>query len=56
MAKKALTDCGCARIEAVLDQLFSNRTQVNNDLAGLDLMNLEESGLAKARSHSGEYW
>lgn len=46
---EALTDCGCARIETVLDQLFGDRTQVNNDLAGLDLMNLEGSGLVKAQ-------
>lgn len=46
---EARTDRSGARIEAVLDQLFGDRTQVNNDLAGLDLMNLEGIKLANMR-------
>lgn len=34
------TDRCCARIETVLDELFSNGAQVNDDLAGLYLMDL----------------
>jgi hypothetical protein len=33
VSSETLTDCGCACIEAVFDQLFGDGTQVNNDLA-----------------------
>lgn len=45
------TDRGCARIETVLDELFSNGAQVNDDLAGLYLMNLS-SGLLRKKLES----
>jgi hypothetical protein len=34
------TDARCASVEAVLDQLLCDRTQVDNDLTGLDLVDL----------------
>lgn len=34
------TDRGCACIETVLDELFGDGAQVDNDLAGLDLVDL----------------
>ena len=38
------TDTGGARVEAVLDQLFGNRAEVDNNLAGLKLVNLNLTG------------
>lgn len=45
------TDRGCARIETVLDELFSNGAQVNDDLAGLYLMDLQGSGKKEFGNH-----
>lgn len=35
------TDRGCASIETVLDELFRDRAQVDDDLTGLDLVYLD---------------
>ena len=40
------TDGGSASIDAVLNKLFYSRTQVNDDLARLDLMDLEQTSVA----------
>lgn len=43
MVERAQTyDC-CPRVDAVLNQLFDYRTQVNNDLPGLNLMDLAKT-------------
>lgn len=43
-----LTYCSCAGIEAILNQFFGDRAQVNDNLAGLNLVDLGKLKLANA--------
>ena len=37
---ECFTDTGCSGVDAILDQFFDDRTEVDDDLAGLNLVDL----------------